>query len=239
MEEREKILLELSETAPALTAIGKHMVYSLPEGYFDQFPVSLLGKLAGKPGYSVPEGYFDALPDTLMSRIRAMQADTNVPVGEGELAEIAPILSGLSRKMPFTVPDGYFEQLAFSSPKVEAPVISIKRKPNVLRWAVAASVIILTGFFAWFYTTNNQDQDPGMVSINNGKLSTDTGFATALSKVEDTSIHTELNNNDFPDNMLTSLYYLSTDNIEIALQDFSEEEIKNQLAETVVVKNKS
>jgi hypothetical protein len=240
MNEREKILKELSETSPALMAIGKQMAYSLPDGYFDQFPVSLLGKIAGKVEYSVPEGYFDSLPNALLSKIRAIEAsNTGVQDGEKELAEIAPILSGLSRRMPFTVPEGYFEQPGNFEPKRETPVISINRKPNVLRLSIAASVIIITGLFAWFFTNNNHDQNSRVASSNDSTISTDTNFAAALSRIEDTSIHTELNNNDFPDNTLSSLYYLSTDNIETALQDFSDEEIKSQLAETVVVKNKS
>jgi len=55
--------------------------------------------------YTVPAGYFDGLASRVLSRINAMDTGS-----EDELATLAPLLSGLSRKMPYAVPTGYFEQ---------------------------------------------------------------------------------------------------------------------------------
>jgi hypothetical protein len=233
MDEKEQILNELDQTAPALKGIDKQMAYSVPDGYFDLFPLTLLGKIAGPQKPSVPEGYFEAFPATLLSKIRAME-------GADEQDEIGPVLSGLSRKMPYSVPQGYFENLVIHPAATEAPVIPIGLKRNRFQWAVAASVVIISGLFTWFYLFNN---NTGKTSLPVAKQTatevSDTSFAAALAGIEDTSIHSELNGDDIANNTMSSLYYLSTDNIETALQDFSEEEIKSQLDERVVVKNKS
>jgi hypothetical protein len=157
-----------------------------------------------------------------------------------ELDEIAPLLAGLSRKMPYSVPEGYFENFEVQPAAYIAPVIPIGVNRNRLQWAVAASVIIISGLLAWFYLFNNNTGKPTQpVARQTTTEVTDTSFAAALAGIEDTSIHSELNGDDIANNTMSSLYYLSTDNIETALQDFSEEEIKSQLNERVVVKNKS
>jgi hypothetical protein len=54
--------------------------------------------------YSVPEGYFNALAGNILGRIKARDVQA-----ADELAELSPLLSGLSRNMPFAVPAEYFE----------------------------------------------------------------------------------------------------------------------------------
>ena len=60
------------------------------------------------PAYAVPQGYFSALPELILQRIKAMEAVT----AKDEIAALSPLLSGLSRVTPFTVPAGYFEELS-------------------------------------------------------------------------------------------------------------------------------
>jgi hypothetical protein len=236
MDEKEKILNELDQMAPALKGIDKQMAYSVPDGYFDLFPLSLMGKLAGQQKPSVPEGYFESFPATMLSKIRAMESNSE----SNEVEEISPLLAGISRKMPYSVPRGYFENFSIHPVTYEAPVIPIGLKRNRFQWAVAASVVIITGLFAWFYLFNNNTGKTSQPIVKqNSTEVTDTAIAAALAGIEDTSLHLELNGDDIANNTLSSLYYLSTENIETALQDFSEAEIKSQLDERVVLKNKS
>ena len=61
--------------------------------------------LPGAPGpvYSVPEGYFDGLAASVLARIKGGDSSQN------ELSQLSPFLAGISRKMPYAVPEGYFE----------------------------------------------------------------------------------------------------------------------------------
>src|SRR5690606_895056 len=51
--------------------------------------------------YSVPAGYFDNLPARMLERIKA----------DEELSTLSPLLQGLSKKMDYSLPEVYFEQL--------------------------------------------------------------------------------------------------------------------------------
>lgn len=51
--------------------------------------------------FTVPAGYFASLPERIMERIRA---------GE-ELQTLSPLLGGLSKKMDYAIPSGYFEKI--------------------------------------------------------------------------------------------------------------------------------
>jgi hypothetical protein len=57
--------------------------------------------------YSVPDGYFDELIGQVLSRIKAMEAGNAVE----ELSVLSPLLSGLSKQTPYTVPADYFSGL--------------------------------------------------------------------------------------------------------------------------------
>lgn len=232
MEEKEEILNELDQTAPVLKGIDKRMLFRVPDGYFDVFPISMVGKMAGTQKPAVPEGYFESFPATLLAKIRAMETPQ-------EADEISHLLAGISKKMPFSVPQGYFEQFTVQPVGYQAPVIPIASNRRRFSWAVAASVIIVTGLFAWFYLFNNKGPSNQPVVKTTTNEVVDSSFSAALAGIEDTSIHSELNSDDITGNTLSALYYLNTDNIETALQDFTEEEIKSQLNERVVLKNKS
>src|SRR5215213_6950299 len=60
----------------------------------------------GPEVYSVPQGYFDRFAGLMLQKIRAEQAVSALE----EIASLSPLLAGLSKKMPFAVPEGYFSQ---------------------------------------------------------------------------------------------------------------------------------
>jgi len=102
------ILIELLELSPAVAAIPKLNVFSVPEGYFESLPAFLLLQLHQsendiKTTAAVPEGYFDDLASNIMARIKKETASE---------AEQSLILNNIGNKNIFTVPEGYFDGLS-------------------------------------------------------------------------------------------------------------------------------
>lgn len=234
MEKKENILSEIRAVAPALADVGNNMPFEVPEAYFELFPLQMLAKVAApfqQP--SVPAGYFEAMPAIMLAKVKVLE-------NAGELADVAPALIGVSRKMPYSLPAGYFENLQ-TSPVQAAPVIPIRSKFNMLKWAVAASVVALAGLFAWQYLDNSSVKSNTLVAANTvvADSTANAELAAALASLEDTSLDTELDDAGMPKDTRSALYYLDTENFETALHDFSDEEIKTQLADQVTVKNKT
>jgi hypothetical protein len=79
--------------------------------------------------YSVPKGYFDGLAASVLTKIKS---ETPVPATE-ELAQLSPILAAISKKMPYSVPENYFQSnieglSAFTSESEESLVLSFIEK---------------------------------------------------------------------------------------------------------------
>jgi hypothetical protein len=115
-------------------------------------------KLPIEPVFTVPEGYFAQFPEKLMQRIRK---EENQDVS-AELEEISPLLAArLTRKMPFTLPDGYFSEtiLPTAAEKPQAPVLPMYPvKRNRILYA-AAAMAALVGLFSLFYLVNHNQQE--------------------------------------------------------------------------------
>jgi len=55
--------------------------------------------------FSVPEGYFDGLATSVLAKIKGEQ-----PVAASEeIAQLSPLLAGISKGLPYSVPDGFFQ----------------------------------------------------------------------------------------------------------------------------------
>lgn len=65
-----------------------------------------------KPVFSVPDGYFENFAASVLLKLKAETAAT----APDELAGLSPVLAGLSRKMPLSVPENYFASLANEIP---------------------------------------------------------------------------------------------------------------------------
>lgn len=75
--------------------------------------------------FSVPDGYFDGLANSILARIKGEMAVSS----SEEIAGLSPLLAGISRKLPYSIPDNYFslniEGLqAFTSENEESLVLS-------------------------------------------------------------------------------------------------------------------
>jgi hypothetical protein len=63
--------------------------------------------------YTVPEGYFESFAQTVLQKIKS----SNTSASE-ELETLSPLLAGLSRKMPYSVPEGYFNEINTQLPGI-------------------------------------------------------------------------------------------------------------------------
>jgi hypothetical protein len=75
--------------------------------------------------YSVPEGYFEGLAASVLAKIKG---ETPVSAME-ELAQLSPFLAGIPKKMPYAVPEDFFQSnieglKAFTSESEESLVLS-------------------------------------------------------------------------------------------------------------------
>ncbi|HEX5667168.1 MAG TPA: hypothetical protein VFX73_00125 [Chitinophagaceae bacterium] len=127
-----------------------------------------VAELPFKPVFTVPEGYFHEFPEKLMKMIRE---EENSDV-RSELEQISPLLASLERKTPFTVPDGYFSQLEHDllpeKEHIPAKVVEMYRPGRLRVWYSAAAVTAILGLFTWFYLANNGNEtvQPETVAVN-------------------------------------------------------------------------
>lgn len=90
MKPQNTILEELREIAPSLIEIGNQMPYHVAEGYFNEFPESILEKAhigllynIGKQNFQVPEQYFKGLADEILIKAKASE--------QAEKAKLIPL----------------------------------------------------------------------------------------------------------------------------------------------------
>jgi major membrane immunogen (membrane-anchored lipoprotein) len=92
--------------------------YQVPQGYFEGLADNILQRVKADEAnapvlpqainpYQVPQGYFEGLADNILQRVKATATD-NV---SDELEIISPFLSQIDKKMPFSTPAGYFDEL--------------------------------------------------------------------------------------------------------------------------------
>lgn len=91
--------------------------YKVPEKYFDAFPTRMLDlaigleysailNQAGNNPYTVPAGYFEELAHRMLAMANVADA-----APREEIAFLSPLLSSLDKKMPYSAPEGYFNEL--------------------------------------------------------------------------------------------------------------------------------
>ena len=75
--------------------------------------------------FSVPEGYFDGLANSILAKIKE-----EMPVSASEeITGLSPLLAGISRKLPYSIPENYFSLnidglQAFTSENEESLILS-------------------------------------------------------------------------------------------------------------------
>ena len=73
---------------------------------------SFLQHKAPEP-YLVPNGYFEGFAASVLLKIKEEELSVS-----DELASLSPVLAGISRQMPFSVPDDYFSGLTQQMPEL-------------------------------------------------------------------------------------------------------------------------
>ena len=110
--------------------------------------------------YTVPVGYFEQLPEKMLALVSKTAA-------AAETRDLSPLLASLKDKPTFSLPEGYFEQqLAVVQERLHpsgsgeemddnapAKVITLHRRLNWPRMAVAATVTVMLAFATWYFTS--------------------------------------------------------------------------------------
>lgn len=194
METRKEILQELQEVSPVLLTIPAEPVYQVPPGFFASFPDEIMEQIrlnslfdsASGPVFSVPEDYFDKLPEQVLLRVRSEMISD-------ELNETAPLLSTLSRKEMYTVPDAYFDKIDFMpgtrKAVAEGKVITLRIARKWMQYAAAAVVtgILVTGAFLFTDDSMNYTETEKIEKAD---------VSSALGKVSEQELENYLENHE-------------------------------------------
>jgi hypothetical protein len=123
MQAKNDISEELKAISVLVDGISRQVPYEVPAGYFDNLSQRVLSRISAKSlTFSVPDGYFDSFASRVLDRIKAGQSANQAPgaisavmPGEGveeELARLSAVVSGISRRTPYQLPEGYFEEIS-------------------------------------------------------------------------------------------------------------------------------
>lgn len=166
MENNTDILNELRELSPAIAAMEKVNVFTVPQGYFKYLAADILMGIETQNGSvktpspveDVPAGYFDGLAGLILAKIKTQQTEDAAT----EIRAISPMLYSIQNEHVFEVPAGYFEGLSETVLNTVNPpvkVVSMKKRTNTFfKYAVAA---VFTGVMALgvFKFTGNTRED--------------------------------------------------------------------------------
>jgi hypothetical protein len=162
------IIQELNDLGSNLSKIDASNPYSVPEQYFDGFADHVLNLVKAEESlawlstlprlnpYRLPDGYFDGLEQIIMNNIRD---HPDHQTSEEELESISPLLSSLSKRPVYAVPQGYFENFKIANERTRtgSKLVSLANR-KWFRYAAAAVIIgavASTGFFV--YKNNHKD----------------------------------------------------------------------------------
>jgi len=137
MQKGKDILSELLEISELLASLqGKALPYEVPLGYWELFPASIIAGIREYPAplavqdellaiapalhqadkknplSPAPDNYFDSFPSIIIQIIKRSSGVSKSEEAVDELSSISPLLSGLLKKNPYEVPEGYFNELA-------------------------------------------------------------------------------------------------------------------------------
>jgi hypothetical protein len=256
MTQKENILQELNELKSSLATVTPQNVYTVPVGYFDGLAAQVLNRIKAMeaknaveelgylpaslsnisrqmPNY-VPAGYFEGLAEKAMQWVREsndyLQKESFGQTAKEELETLSPLLSGLKKTMPYSVPQGYFESLAEKRNKPAAKVVSISQR-KWFRYAAAAvvtGVIVLAGFI---YINSRNSVDPVAQPYAWVKKS--------IKKVDKTDIDAfvKLADEDLSNLAVIATSPVKPEEIKELMKDVSDKEIQDFLDETTVTES--
>lgn len=148
MDSRNEIMKELNELSTTVAGIGSQNPYKVPEGYWDTLASGVLAQIhlqqaKNRPTYTTPPGYFNHLAANVLGKITGTTA-TETETIQNELEQHAPLLGTLNKKMPYAVPEGYFEQFRVTVPlQPSAVVVPLHKKAR--EWFAYLSAAVVAG----------------------------------------------------------------------------------------------
>jgi hypothetical protein len=213
MPRKNEILQELTEISPFLCKIENSHLFAVPSQYFEQLPSKIWATIQKEEMLAedepfrfsaipaiiqdIPNNYFNTLSEKIFSNI---QKDN---VGE-ELSDF-PLLVSLKGKNVFTVPQGYFENVAEGiltniTTGKEGKVVSINRGKVVSMhstwWKAAAAAVIagIIGVSSYFVVNNAGSQDQSTYVNSGNQYNTTEQVKVAIASLSDDEIADYLEN---------------------------------------------
>ena len=108
------IFQELQGLSPVVAKIPRQLPYAVPADYFESFPLQVLRLIQQNSQAQPHTGNTGSNPFTKNNGVNAAGDPLAEKAPQGaadELAELSPLLASLSKKSPFSLPDGYFDQV--------------------------------------------------------------------------------------------------------------------------------
>lgn len=180
MKRNEKIQHELTEISLEIAGIDPVNVFTVPEGYFENFAEECAALVQVSPSidqYSIPQqvpsGYFDHLATEILAKIKSEDAEM-------------PSFGKL--KHPFTVPENYFKNVSSEILQKIRPAKVIKMQTHFFRYAAAAVITGILGLSLFNLSDKKDSVEPNIVAYaQNGSIKED-AIDKALESVKDEEI---------------------------------------------------
>ncbi len=248
MNVKNEISEELRSLSALVASISRQTPYEVPEGYFVNFPASVLLRVSKPLTFTVPDGYFEGFAKGVLDRIKASAAagpaasddtdqlpDILIRAGrktpyylpEGYFEELSPILTILREKATYSVPVGYFDGLATGvMAKTAQPMAQPKVKPATKVfslashriWKYSAAAVVAGLIFSF-----------GWLRLHNGSTISGTtpsvDIAKTMSRVSDAELQSFLADQD------TTLAQPVSDSTAIASADLNDNDLKSLLGD--------
>jgi hypothetical protein len=218
MLERENILNELNAISPFVASVPHVNVYKVDENYFDGIRAELQARIIAsnfttlQNNFDVPADYFENLPNNILAKIKAQE--NNVVLTEMET--LSPTIANIGNKNIYTVPQGYFDQLAMPS-KASAKVVKMGNR-SIFKYAAAAVIVGLLGFGAMKFIANTKaNNETRDVVKEANKILESNSFDETLASVSDKDLEKYLSQNG--DDVNAALVAASVDDENISLPD--------------------
>jgi hypothetical protein len=234
---QDTILEELKDIAPTILETGVSMPYFVQDGYFDQLGEIILEKatVGSLPNslnssFQVPDAYFSGLASKILLRVKEIDSEETSLYNENEW--IAPVLNTLSKVMPYSVPENYFEHFTIQIPVEKAKVVPMKKMRNWMTYAAAAVFvgIMVTGSFLF----SDKQQAKDFEKFQNMDV------AAALDQVSDSELNSYIDENHANSvDEVTEIDRLNLDNVDDKIQSMSTENLSEYLNENGFLELKS
>lgn len=234
MKHEQNISSAVGQTSKAVANLTTEHPFTVPEGYFDQFPAYMLSLVQEDPSFQVnitkdalfstPEGFFDEFSTTLIQRIKYEEN------AQHELEAIAPSILTLKNENPFSVPEGYFNNFETSLPITKSKFVRIFDIQYIVRYAVAACFIGMM-FFVYRGTENKNvvSDQPIAVTGKTSEISTE----AMNSYLNESDIQIESPENlELASNDANLLVDINKETVRMVLSEVSENDIKQFLEQT-------